>query len=297
MGNSTPTPMSIIVHLPLASGSALKKLRASQSSERSPKKAVSERTRKKTNANEITDDEWIVVTERLTKLREQLTHVQVKDEKKNEIQEMMEGYVMHCETAMQTGKGEDQPKDLQTKLDEENRERQETAKAKVHIPSKTAETAAHSSATTTLSISPSAPEKGNETEQEKRREKQIEEAEVVSIESDAESISGLRIDEPGDGTPQQSAGTGSAMQSASGDTGATTLLKDVQAPMEVEQEQEETEIGAEVESNIQTLEESAKDVAIPSTRTSIPIYKSVLNSPTPTPTPIYSSVPSTSVIL
>ena len=45
---------------------------------------MSERTRKKTNANEITDDEWIVVRERLANLRDPLTDVHVKAEAKGE---------------------------------------------------------------------------------------------------------------------------------------------------------------------------------------------------------------------
>ena len=63
-----------------------------------------------------------MVRGRLAKVREQLTHVQVKGESKNEIEQMMEGYVMQCEKAMQTDKREDLPKFLQTKLTEQKRE-------------------------------------------------------------------------------------------------------------------------------------------------------------------------------
>ena len=59
----TPRPASSIARLPLAATSTLRKLSESHMSDSSPGNAVSERTRKKTNANEITDEEWIVVRE------------------------------------------------------------------------------------------------------------------------------------------------------------------------------------------------------------------------------------------
>ena len=62
-----------------------------------------DRTRKKTNASDITDEEWNVVKERLAPGREQLRPVQVKGEKKNEIEESIESYVVQCENAMKTG--------------------------------------------------------------------------------------------------------------------------------------------------------------------------------------------------
>ena len=82
--------------IPLASSSALRKLSESQTSDSSPAKAVSERTRKKTNANEITDVEWIVVNTRLAEGKDRLTNLHVKGEKKSEIEEMMEEYVARC---------------------------------------------------------------------------------------------------------------------------------------------------------------------------------------------------------
>ena len=39
---------------------------------------------------------WIVVEGSLENMRERLTHLQVKGEKKNKVEEMMESYVMHC---------------------------------------------------------------------------------------------------------------------------------------------------------------------------------------------------------
>ena len=77
---ATATHRSSIVCLLLASGLTLRKLSASQSSESSPSKTVAERTRKKTKANEITDDAWIVVRRRVAEVKVRLTHVQVKAE-------------------------------------------------------------------------------------------------------------------------------------------------------------------------------------------------------------------------
>ena len=68
-------------------------------------KQSSERTRKKTNANEITDEELIVVR-RLAEVKDRLTIVHLKRESKSEIEDIVEDYVMKCEKAMQTGKRE-----------------------------------------------------------------------------------------------------------------------------------------------------------------------------------------------
>ena len=96
----------------------------------------------------------MVVKENLANMRERLTHVQVHGEKKNEIEEMMEEYVMQCETAMSTGKREDLPKRLIIKLDEQARDRQDKALAKAISPAKTAaETAALTPTVTTSNAS------------------------------------------------------------------------------------------------------------------------------------------------
>ena len=60
-----------------------------------------------------------------TKLAEvivRLTHVHVKGEPKSKIEEMLEDYVMQCDKAMQTGKRDDLPKYLQTKLNAQKRQ-------------------------------------------------------------------------------------------------------------------------------------------------------------------------------
>ena len=123
--------------LHLAPGSTLRKLSASHSCDSSPGKTAAERTRKKTNANEITDEEWIEVKGRLANVRERLMPVNVQWET-NEIEEIMESAIMQCEKAMQTGKREDLSKYLQTKLDEEKRDRQDKALAKETSPPKVA---------------------------------------------------------------------------------------------------------------------------------------------------------------
>ena len=65
LAKATPTPKSSIVPLPLASDSTLRQLSVSQSNDSSPSTRIAERTRNKTNANKITDDEWIVVRTKL----------------------------------------------------------------------------------------------------------------------------------------------------------------------------------------------------------------------------------------
>ena len=71
-------PTTSTVPLPLPSGSELLEVSASQSSDSGASKAVSERTIRKTNANEITDAEWIEVNARLANMRERLTPVKVQ---------------------------------------------------------------------------------------------------------------------------------------------------------------------------------------------------------------------------
>ena len=58
--------------------------------------------------------------------------------KKNEIEEMIEEYVVRFEKAISSGNQEDLPKEGITNLDELNRARQEQALAKASRPSKTA---------------------------------------------------------------------------------------------------------------------------------------------------------------
>ena len=117
------TPRSSIVLLPLASRSTLRKLSESQTSDSSPSKAVAERTRRKTDWIGISDAEWIVVHGRMSNMRERLTHVTVGGQV-DTIGKRMEDYLAQCKKAMLSGKREDLPKELITKLEEQARERQ-----------------------------------------------------------------------------------------------------------------------------------------------------------------------------
>ena len=70
-----------------------------------------------------------MVKERLANIGEQLSHVQVQGTK-NQIEEMVTEYVVQCEKAISSGKREDLPKILITKLNEQKRVRQDQALAK-----------------------------------------------------------------------------------------------------------------------------------------------------------------------
>ena len=134
-----------------------------------------------------------------------------------EIEEMMESYLMQCENATKTGKGEDLPKILETKLDEQKRERQDKALGKASSPPKTAGTAPTPTGTTkstststmatasasTSTVALASVQEGMEKseKQVKEKEKQEDEAEVVHIKSDTESTSVLMSDEPAKETP------------------------------------------------------------------------------------------------
>ena len=94
----------------------LGKLSEPQTSDASPGNSVSERTRKKTNASEIFEEDWIVVTEKIAIMKASLGRVTAPGVAKSETQEMMEEYVMQYEKVIKTGKMNDLPKRLQTKL-------------------------------------------------------------------------------------------------------------------------------------------------------------------------------------
>ena len=89
-------------------------------------------------------------------MRESLTHVTLQVAMRSEAQEMLQSSVAQCEKAMQPGKRKDLPKILQTKLNEQKREKEKIALEKACSPPKTAElvttpttTSANASATTT----------------------------------------------------------------------------------------------------------------------------------------------------
>ena len=175
--------------LPLASHSKLGQLSESQSRDSSPRNAVSERTRRKTNANENTDEERIEVKARLANMRERLTHVKVPRQK-IELVEMMLECVVQSKKVIRNVKREDLPKQLITNLDEQKRVRQDLGLAKASSPPKLAEAIVHTPITTRPSASTFTmamalvQEKGKRSEQ---KEKQPDTAQVVQVESDEKS--------------------------------------------------------------------------------------------------------------
>ena len=201
---------------------------------------MSEGTRKKTNANEITDDEWTVVRRKLAEVKDRLTHVHVEGVPKGEIEEILEDYVMQCEKALKTGKREDLPKRVITNLNAQKRDKENKALEKASSPVKAGETVpmptlteAHSSLTTTTVAKPSVQAgkgKANAPNEKKKGEKQEkpreEPVEIFSIESDVESDAVLGIDEQEKGTTEQKAGTGPAVQSTSANTSGTAMDAD-----------------------------------------------------------------------
>ena len=61
--------------------------------------------------------------------------------------------------------------------------------------------------------------------------------EIVAIESDEESAGELVLDDEEEGTSEQSAWTGPAVQSTSANRSATPKIAEARKPMEVEEEQ------------------------------------------------------------
>ena len=310
----TPTSARSLVPLPLATKTTVRKRSESETRDSSPGIAGSERTRKKTNANELTDDQWIVDTKKLAEVRDRLTHVQVNGEPKSQIEEMMEDYIAHCAKAIQTGKRDDLPKYLQMKLNDQKRERENEALTKAASPLKTRETlltptimeASSSTTTTTVAKANVHREKGEgnapkEKEKGTNKEKSIEEqSEIVAIESDVESDEELGSDEQTKGTTKSKAWTGLEVQSTSGNTSATPMDADRRIPMEVEQEEEEAEARVAMETTIAVVTTPTPTTAhtystTVSAPTPIPI-RTTMGSLMPTPAPIFSTVRTTSTV-
>ena len=101
-----PQPSSL-VPLPLAPTSKLRQLSDATTSDNSPGKSVSDRTRKKTNGSEITEEEWKFVKVKLAKVKDALSHTKVPGGARDKNKESMEEYVQQCEKAIQTGKRND----------------------------------------------------------------------------------------------------------------------------------------------------------------------------------------------
>ena len=83
---------------------------------------------------------------------------------------------------------------------------------------------------------------GNESERAQQNEKQPDEVEVVTVESDAEWDTGMMIDELAKENLEQRAGTGQAVQSRSANRRATPVAMGVPTHMDVQGEDDEKEM-------------------------------------------------------
>ena len=109
---------SSLVPLPLAPTSKLSQLSDAAASDNSLRLSVSDRTRKKTNGSEITEEEWKFVKVKLSKVNDALSHTKVPGDAPDKNKESFEKYFHQCEKAMQTGKRTDLPKILQSQWEE-----------------------------------------------------------------------------------------------------------------------------------------------------------------------------------
>ena len=208
-------------------------------------------------------------------------------------------------------------KEQQFKLEELQRAKDNAAFAKARSPPKHGEAEPTLStsnlstiATTTTTIAKAnlqkEKEKASTIKENGKGEKQTksseEEPDVVALPSDEESDSELVIDSSAEGTVEQSAGTGPAVQSISAITSATPMETEARENGEKEPE-EELGGGGEtaMETSVPTQDELSMAVAGSPTPTPDHTYPTVVRSSTPTPAPIYSitsttsSVPSTLV--
>ena len=99
-----PTPGSSIVPLTLSTTSASLNMRESQTNDTSQGTWVSERTRKKTNTSEISEEWCIVVRDKLAKMKDSVTHVTAQGGARRITQDVVEEYVAQCEKQLQPAK-------------------------------------------------------------------------------------------------------------------------------------------------------------------------------------------------
>ena len=85
----------------------------------------------------------------------------------------------------------------------------------------------------------------------------------MHVESDAESDTGLMIDDPAKEILQQSAGKGQAVQLISTNTSVTLLATGVPTPMDLQGEEEEMETEAALDVNVPTLESDMATAVFP----------------------------------
>ena len=99
-----PPTTSTVVPIPLSATSKLRQLIDSTTSDNSPGKSVSDRTRKKTDGSKITEDEWKFAKVKLANVKEAIAHLKVQGAAPDKNRASMEAYVKQCEKAMQRGK-------------------------------------------------------------------------------------------------------------------------------------------------------------------------------------------------
>ena len=152
-------PSSSLVPLPLSATSKLRQLSDSTTRDNSPGKSVSDRTRKKTNGSEITEEEWKFAKVKLAKVKDALAHMTIQGGAPDKHKASMEEYVKQCDKAMQTGKKADLPKKVESHLEEAQRAMQNQALQKARTPPKVEEPKsmpdspnANTSTTTTTTI-------------------------------------------------------------------------------------------------------------------------------------------------
>ena len=190
----------------------------------------------------------------------------------------MEEYVVHCEKAIKTGKKTDLPKTLQTKLEEQQRALENQALAKASSQPKAAGIEPSPSlkiSTTIIANASEQREKGNASapkekkkgEKEGKSNQSKEQTEVEAIPSDEESESELVNEEQEQENVQGSAGMGPTAQKTCANTSATPMDADVQLAMEIDQQEQEVEVGETMDVRVSTQEELATAVAGPPTPT------------------------------
>ena len=272
--------LSGMVPLPLAPTSKLRELSDGRTSDNSPGKSVSDRTRRKTNGNEITEEEWKFVKIKLVKVKDALSHTKVPGGAPDKNKKSLEEYVQQFEKAMETGKWTDLPKILQSQWEEEQRGMQNQAlvkaktQPKVEEPKTVMPSSASTSTTTAIPIAKtSLPKEKDVIVQEQKEEKKKEKAgngkpNIMEIPSDGESSLDLEIVEP----------------DAEMEVEVAPVAVNVD-PTAMEGETGEVEEG-------QQSEQLAMETSVP---TPDHTYSTTMSSPKSTPDPIYSTATKISV--
>ena len=170
-------------------------------------KSVSDRTRKKRNSSEITEEDWKIAKAKLASVKEAIAHLKVQGAAPDKDRASMEEYGKECVKAMQPVKKADLPTVLQSQLQEVQRAMENRALAKAKTPPKLEEpkTEMASNAktstitTTTLAKTGLHKEKEVKVQQQKEEEKKDkagkEQPDIMEIPSTEECGPELTIEE------------------------------------------------------------------------------------------------------